>query len=89
MYPSFFLIYWQGQFTVVHLVATTIGSFTTRDLEVTWTLRFLCQLNGVSEPLFLKTLKEAFTSYGYMDGMLRDRVKAVKFNFDNNIIIRG
>jgi hypothetical protein len=89
MYPSFFLIYWQGQFTDVHLVARTTGSFTTWDLEVTWTLRFLRELNGVPESLFLEILKEALTCYGYMDVTLRDRVKAVKFNFDHNIIIRG
>jgi hypothetical protein len=89
MYPSFFLIYWQGQFTDVHLVARTTGSFTTWDLEVTWTLRFLRKLNGVPESLFLEILKEALTCYGYMDVTLRDRVKAVKFNFDHNIIIRG
>lgn len=89
MYPSFFLIYWQGKFVDVHLVASTIGNFPTSDLEVTWTLRFLRQLCGVPEALFLETLKQALTCYGYMDGMLRDRVKAVKFNFDDNIIIRG
>jgi hypothetical protein len=89
IYPSFFLIYWQGQFTDVHLVASTTGSFRTWDLEVTWTLRFLRELNGVPEALFLEILKEALTSYGYMDVTLRERVKAVKFNFDNNIIIRG
>lgn len=89
MYPSFFLIFWQGQFTDVHLVASTTGSFKTWDLEVTWTLRFLRGLSGVPEALFLEILKEALTSYGYMDVTLRDRVKAVKFNFDNNIVIRG
>ena len=89
MYPSFFLIYWQGQFTDVHLVASTTGNFPTRDLEVTWTLRFLRHLDGVPEALFLETLKEALTSYGYINSMYRDRVKAVKFNFDNNIVIRG
>ena len=89
MYPSFFLMYWQGQFTDVHLVASTTGKFTTWDLEVTWTLRYLHQLDGVPEVLFLETIKEALSCYGYMDGMLRERVKAVKFNFDNNIIIRG
>jgi hypothetical protein len=89
MYPSFFLIYWQGHFTDVHLVATTTGNFTTWDLEVTWSLRFLRQLDGVPEALFLETLKQALTCYGYMDGMLRDRVKNVKFNFDTKNIIRG
>ena len=89
MYPSFFLIYWQGQFTDVHLVASTTGSFRTWDLEVTWTLRFLRELNGVPDALFLEILKEALTCYGYMDVTLRERVKAVKFNFDNKIIIRG
>lgn len=89
MYPSFFLMYWQGRFTDVHLVASITGNFTTWDLEVTWTLRYLRQLDGVPEALFLEKLREALTCYGYMDCMLRDRVKAVKFNFDNNIIIRG
>ena len=89
MYPSFFLIYWQGQFTDVHLVASTTGNFPTWDLEVTWTLRFLRQLDGVPEALYLETLKEALTSFGYINSMYRDHVKAVKFNFDNNIIIRG
>jgi hypothetical protein len=89
MYPSFFLIYWQGQFTDVHLVASTIGSFTTWDLEVTWTLRYLRQLDGVPEALFLEILKEALTCYGYMDITLRDRIKAVRFNFENINIIRG
>jgi len=89
MYPSFFLIYWKGQFTDVHLVATTTGNFPTWDLEVTWTLRFLRQLDGVPETLFLQTLKEALTCYGYINSQYRDRVKAVKFNFDNNNIIRG
>jgi len=89
MYPSFFLMYWQGRFTDVHLVASITGNFTTWDLEVTWTLRYLRQLDGVPEALFLETLREALTCYGYMDCMLRDRVKAVKFKFDNNIIIRG
>ena len=89
MYPSFFLVYWKGQFTDVHLVATTTGNFTTSDLEVTWSLRFLRQLDGVPEAVLLETLKEALNCYGYMDSMLRDRVKAVKFNFDNNIVIRG
>jgi len=89
IYPSFFLIYWQGQFTDVHLVASTTGSFRTWDLEVTWTLRFLRELNGVPEALFLEILKEALTSYGYMDVTLRERVKAVSFNFDNKNIFRG
>jgi hypothetical protein len=89
MYPSFFLIYWQGQFTDVHLVASTTGNFPTWDLEVTWTLRFLRQLDGVPEALYLETLKEALTSFGYINSMYRDRVKAVKFNFENNITIRG
>ena len=39
--------------------------------------------------IYLETLKEALTSYGYINSMYRDRVKAVKFNFDNNIVIRG
>jgi len=89
MWPSFFLIYWQGQFTDVHLIASTIGNFPTWDLEVTWSLRFMRHLDGVTEALFLETLKEALDCYGYMDGMLRDRVKAVKFNFDPKNIIRG
>ena len=89
MYPRFFIIYWQGQFTDVHLVATTTGSFTSWDLEVTWSLRFLRQLDGVPEAVFLETLKEALTCYGYLNIKCRDRVRCVKFNFDKNIIIRG
>jgi hypothetical protein len=89
MYPSFFLIYWQGQFTDVHLVASTTGNFTTWDLEVTWTLRFMRQLDGVPEALYLETLKEALSSFGYINSMYRDRVKDVKFNFDNTLVIRG
>jgi hypothetical protein len=89
MYPSFFLIYWQGQFTDVHLVASTIGNLKTYDLEVTWTLRYLRQLDGVDDSLFQATLKQALTSFGYIDITLRDRIKAVKFNFDNNILTRG
>jgi len=89
MYPSFCLIYWKGQFTDVHLVASTTGNFPTWDLEVTWSLRFIRHLDGVPEALLLETLKEALNCYGYMDSMLRDRVKAVKFNFNNNIVIRG
>jgi hypothetical protein len=89
MYPRFFIIYWQGHFIDVHLVATTTGNFTTSDLEVTWSLRFLRQLDGVLEAVFLETLKEALTSYGYLNGKYRDRVISVKFNFDKNIIIRG
>ena len=89
MYPSFFLIYWQGQFTDAHLVASTIGNLQTGNLEVTWTLRFMRQLDGVPEAVFLEALKQALSCYGYMDSMLRDRVKAVKFKFDNNIVIRG
>ena len=88
-YPSFFLIYWQGQFSDVHLTAAATGNFPTWDLEVTWTLRFMRQLDGVSEALFLETLKQALTCYGYLDSMYRDRVKAVKFNFDNNIASGG
>jgi hypothetical protein len=89
MYPRFFIIYWQGQFTDAHLVATTAGSFTTWDLEVIWSLRFLHQLDGVPEELFLETLKEALTCYGYLNSKYRDRVRSVKFNFDKNIIIKG
>ena len=89
MYPSFFLFYWQGQFSDVHLTATVTGNFPTRDLEVTWTLRFMRQLDGVSEALFLKTLKQALTCYGYLDSMYRDRVKAVNFNFASNIANGG
>ncbi len=89
MYPSFFLIYWQGQFTDVHLVASATGNFTTWDLEVTWTLLFMRKLDRVPEALFLETLKQALTCYGYMDAMLRERVKTVKFNFDSKNIIRG
>jgi len=89
MYPRFFIIYWQGQFTDAHLVATTTGSFTTWDLEVIWSLRFLRQQDGVPEDLFLETLKEALTCYGYLNSKYRDRVGTVKFNFDKNIIIRG
>jgi hypothetical protein len=89
MYPSFFLMYWQGQFTDVHLVASTTGNFPTWDLEATWALRFMRQLDGVSEALFLETLKQALTCYGYMDSTLRGRVRAVKFNFDSKNIIRG
>ena len=89
MYPRFFLIYWQGQFSDVHLTATFTGNFPTWDLEVTWTLRFMRQLDGVPEALFLETLKQALTCYGYLDSMYRERVKAVRFNFDNNITGRG
>ncbi len=86
MYPSFFLIYWQGKFTDAHLVASTTGNLKTRDMEVTWTLRYLRNLEGVPEELFLETLKQALTSFGYISITLRDRIKAVKFNFNNNII---
>ena len=86
MYPTFFLIFWQGKFTDAHLVASTTGNLQTRDLEVTWTLRFLRQLEGVPEALFLETLKEALACFGYIDITLRDRIKAVRFNFDNDII---
>jgi hypothetical protein len=89
MYPRFFLIYWQGQFTDVHLSSTFTGNFPTWDLEVTWMLRFLRQLDGVSEDIFLDTLKEALTCYGYINSRYRDRIKAVKFNFHNNFISRG
>ena len=89
MWPSFFIIYWQGQFSDVHLVSTTTGNFPTWDLEVTWSLRFIRHLDGVPEALLLDTLKEALNSYGYMDSRLRNRIKAVKFNFDNNNVIRG
>jgi hypothetical protein len=89
MYPRFFLIYWQGQFTYVHLSSTFTGNFPTWDMEVTWMLRFLPQLDGVSEEIFLDTLKEALTCYGYISSRYRDRIRAVKFNFDNNLIIRG
>ena len=86
MYPSFFLMFWQGKFTDVHLVASTTGNLQTRDLQVTWTLRFLRQLEGVPEALFLETLEEALACFGYIDITLRDRIKAVRFNFDNDII---
>jgi hypothetical protein len=89
MYPRFFLMYWQGQFTDVHLTSTFTGNFPTRDMEVTWMLRFLRQLDGVPEQLFLETLKEALSCYGFINSMYRDCIKAVNFNFDNNIIIRG
>ena len=89
MYPRFFLIYWQGQFTDVHLSSTFTGNFPTWDMEVTWMLRFLRQLDGVSEDIFLDTLKEALTCYGYINSRYRDRIKAVKFNFHNNFINRG
>jgi hypothetical protein len=89
MYPSFFLIYWQGQFSHVFLTAATTGNFPTWDLEVTWTLQYLGQLDGVPEELFLETLKEALTCYGYISSKYRDRVKAVKFNFVNNIASGG
>jgi hypothetical protein len=89
MYPRFFLIYWKGQFVDAHLTATFTGNFPTWDMEVTWMLRFFRKLDGVSEALFLDTLKEALTCYGYINSKYRDRIKAVKFNFDNNIIIRG
>jgi len=89
MYPRFFLIYWQGQFTDVHLSSTFTGNFPTWDMEVTWMLRFLRQLDGVSEDIFLDTLKEALTCYGYINSRYRDRIKAVKFNFHNNFISRG
>ena len=89
MYPRFFLIYWQGQFTDAHLSSTFTGNFPTWDLEVTWMLRFLRQLDGVSEDIFLDTLKEALTCYGYINSRYRDRIKAVKFNFHNNFINRG
>jgi hypothetical protein len=89
LWPSFFLIYWQGQFRDVHLVSTTTGNFPTWDLEVTWSLRFIRHLDGVPEALLLETLKEALDCYGYMDRMLRDRIKSVKFNFDPKNIIRG
>jgi hypothetical protein len=89
MYPRFFLVYWQGQFTDVHLTSTFTGNFPTRDMEVTWILRFIRQLDGVPEQLFLETLKEALTCYGFINSMYRNCIKAVKFNFDNNIIIRG
>jgi hypothetical protein len=56
---------------------------------VTWMLRFLRQLDGVPEQLFLETLKEALSCYGFINSMYRDCIKAVNFNFDNNIIIRG
>jgi len=89
MYPRFFLIYWHGQFTDVHLSSTFTGNFPTWDMEVTWMLRFLRQLDGVSDEIFLDTLKEALTCYGYINSRYRDRIKAVNFNFDNNFIIRG
>jgi hypothetical protein len=89
MYPRFFLIYWQGQFSDVHLTATFTGNFPTWDLEVTWTLRFMRQLDGVPEAVFLETLKQALTCYGYLDSMYRERVKAVRFNFDNYITGRS
>ena len=89
MYPRFFLIYWQGQFTDVHLSSTFTGNFPTWDMEVTWMLRFLRQLDGVSEDIFLDALKEALTCYGYINSRYRDRIKAVKFNFHNNFISRG
>lgn len=89
MYPRFFLIYWQGQFTDAHLSSTFTGNFPTWDMEVTWMLRFLRQLDGVSEDIFLDTLKEALTCYGYINSRYRDRIKAVKFNFHNNFINRG
>jgi hypothetical protein len=86
MYPSFFLMYWQGKFTDAHLVASTTGNLQTRDLEVTWTLRFLRQLEGVPEALFVETLKQALICFGYIDSTLRDRIRAVRFVFDNDII---
>jgi hypothetical protein len=89
MYPRFFLIYWQGQFTDVHLSSSFTGNFPTWDMEVTWMLRFLRQLDGVSEDIFLDTLKEALTCYGYINSRYRDRIKAVIFNFHNNFISRG
>jgi hypothetical protein len=89
MYPRFFLIYWQGQFTDVHLSSTFTGNFPTWDMEVTWMLRFLRQLDGVSDEIFLDTLKEALTCYGYINSRYRDRIKAVNFNFDHNFTIRG
>ncbi len=89
MYPRFFLIYWQGKFTDVHLTSTFTGNFPTWDMEVTWMLRFFRQLDGVSEEIFMDTLKEALTCYGYINSSYRDRIKDVKFHFDNNTIIRG
>jgi hypothetical protein len=89
MYPSFFLMYWQGKFVEAYLVASTTGNLQTHDLEVTWTLRYLGQLDGVPESLFLITLKQALTCFGYIDITLRERIKDVKFIFDNNIVIRG
>jgi hypothetical protein len=89
MYPSFFLMYWQGKFAEAYLVASTTGNLQTHDLEVTWTLRYIGQLDGVPESLFLITLKEALTCFGYIDISLRERIKDVKFIFDDNIIIRG
>jgi hypothetical protein len=58
-------------------------------MEVTWMLRFFRQLDGVSEEIFMDTLKEALTCYGYINSSYRDRIKDVKFHFDNNAIIRG
>ena len=89
MYPRFFLIYWQGKFTDVHLTSTFTGNFPTWDMEVTWMLRFFRQLDGVSEEIFMDTLKEALTCYGYINSSYRDRIKDVKFIVDNNTIIRG
>jgi hypothetical protein len=89
MYPSFFLIYWQGKFAEAYLVASTTGNLQTHDLEVTWTLRYIGQLDGVPESLFLITLKEALTCFGYIDISLRERIKDVNFIFDDNIVIRG
>jgi hypothetical protein len=89
MYPSFFLMYWRGKFFEAYLVASTTGNLQTHDLEVTWTLRYFGQLDGVPESLFLLTLKQALTCFGYIDITLRDRIKDVKFIFDDNIVIRG
>jgi hypothetical protein len=89
MYPSFFLMYWQGKFVEAYLVASTTGNLQTHDLEVTWTLRYLGQLDGVPESLFLITLKQALTCFGYIDITLRERIKDVKFIIDDNIVIRG
>jgi hypothetical protein len=89
MYPHFFILYWQGRIIHVQLSSKFTGNFTTNDLEVTWKLLFHSRLEGVPEPLLIKTIQEALTCYGYLGIECRDKVKASHFDFDGNHLIGG
>jgi hypothetical protein len=87
--PHFFILYWQGKTINAFLRSTFIGNFPTSDMELTWKLEFIGRLADVPEEEVINTLKEALFAYGYIGIEWRDKIKAIRFDFDGKHLTGG